>query len=54
MIDTMLNIEYKIKARSVFRQTVKLCRGTIKILVDTVHSFLTANAAGSAASLTMG
>lgn len=51
MIDSMLNIDYKVRIRSLFRQTNKLCRGTFKILVDTVHSFIGANAAGSAASI---
>lgn len=51
MIDTMLNINYKVKARSVFKQTIRLCRETFKILVDTIRSFTKANAAGSAASI---
>jgi membrane protein len=47
----MLNIEYKIKVRSVFRQTVKMFGEAFKILADTIRGFLAANAAASAASI---
>ena len=51
MIDSLLKMDYKIKARSVFRLTGKAGQEVIKILVDTIRSFITANAAGAAASI---
>jgi len=51
MIDSLLNKKYKIKTRSLFKETVKLCWGIFKVLIDTVHSFTATNAAGAAASI---
>ena len=51
MNDSILKVEHKLNARLFFRQAIKLGQTIFKILVDTVRSFLSANAAGAAASI---
>ena len=51
MIDSFLNMDLKVKARVVYKQTDKMSRGVLTILVDTIRNFVGANAAESAASM---